>query len=93
MNSGGSSPSSRRTTRKRKKKDKLKRETFGKEGLKNTYGRFGSGTPFKAPPAGYGDYAFILHILASLTDGGRGHRLSAGRAVSRPAGSRPTTST
>ena len=26
---------------------------------------------FKAPPAGYGDYAFILHILASLTDDGR----------------------
>jgi type I restriction enzyme M protein len=29
------------------------------------------GTAFKAPPAGYGDYAFILHILASLTDNGR----------------------
>jgi type I restriction enzyme M protein len=28
-------------------------------------------TAFKAPPAAYGDYAFILHILASLTDDGR----------------------
>lgn len=50
----------------KKKKDKLKKEIFGKEGFKDTYGRFGRGTPFKAPPAGYGDYAFILHILASL---------------------------
>lgn len=55
----------------KKKKDKLKKEIFGKEGFKDTYGRFGRGTPFKAPPAGYGDYAFILHILASLTDQGR----------------------
>jgi type I restriction enzyme M protein len=55
----------------KKKKDKLKKETFGKEGLKDPYGRFGRGTPFKAPPAGYGDYAFILHILASLNDQGR----------------------
>ena len=55
----------------KKKKDKLKKEVFGKEGYKDPYGRFGRGTPFKAPPAGYGDYAFILHILASLTDDGR----------------------
>jgi type I restriction enzyme M protein len=55
----------------KKKKDKLKREIFGKEGFKDPFGRFGRGTGFKAPPASYGDYAFILHILASLTDGGR----------------------
>ena len=54
-----------------KKKDKLKKETFGKEGFKDPFGRFGRGTGFHAPPAGYGDYAFILHILASLTDNGR----------------------
>lgn len=55
----------------KKKKDKLKKEIFGKEGFKDPFGRFGRGTPFRAPPAGYGDYAFILHILASLTDAGR----------------------
>lgn len=55
----------------KKKKDKLKKEIFGKEGFKDAYGRFGRGTPFKAPPAGYGDYAFILHILASLNEQGR----------------------
>ena len=55
----------------KKKKDKLKKEIFSKEGYKDHYGRFGRGTPFRAPPAGYGDYAFILHILASLTDDGR----------------------
>jgi type I restriction enzyme M protein len=55
----------------KKKKDKLKKEVFGKEGYKDPYGRFGRGTSFKNPPAGYGDYAFILHILASLTDSGR----------------------
>lgn len=55
----------------KKKKDKLKKEIFGKEGFKDQFGRFGRGTGFKAPPAGYGDYAFILHILASLTDAGR----------------------
>jgi type I restriction enzyme M protein len=55
----------------KKKKDKLKKEIFGKEGFKDTYGRFGRGTPFRAPPAGYGDFAFILHILASLTNQGR----------------------
>lgn len=55
----------------KKKKEKLKKEIFGKQGFKDPFGRFGRGTPFKAPPAGYGDYAFILHILASLTDSGR----------------------
>lgn len=55
----------------KKKKDKLKKEIFGKEGYKDPFGRFGRGTPFRAPPAGYGDYAFILHILASLTETGR----------------------
>lgn len=55
----------------KKKIDKLKKEIFGKEGFKDAYGRFGRGTPFKAPPAAYGDYAFILHILASLNDLGR----------------------
>ena len=55
----------------KKKRDKLKKEIFGKEGFKDAFGRFGRGTPFRAPPAGYGDYAFILHILASLTEQGR----------------------
>lgn len=55
----------------KKKKDKLKKEVFGKEGYKDTFHRFGRGTPFRSPPASYGDYAFILHILASLTDSGR----------------------
>ena len=55
----------------KKKKDKLKKEIFGKEGFKDPFGRFGRGTGFRAPPAGYGDYAFILHIIASLTNAGR----------------------
>ena len=55
----------------KRKKAKLQKEIFGKEGYKDPYGRFGRGTGFKAPPAGYGDYAFILHILASLNDRGR----------------------
>jgi type I restriction enzyme M protein len=55
----------------KKKKVKLKKEIFGKEGYKDPYGRLGRGTGFPAPPAGYGDYAFILHILASLTADGR----------------------
>ena len=55
----------------KKKKDKLKKEIFRKDGYKDQYGRFGRGTPFRAPPAGYGDYAFILHIVASLADDGR----------------------
>jgi type I restriction enzyme M protein len=54
----------------KKKKEKLKKEIFGK-GYKDLYGRFGRGTAFHSPPAAYGDYAFILHILASLTDTGR----------------------
>ena len=53
------------------RKARLKREIFGKEGYKDPFGRFGRGTGFHAPPASYGDYAFILHILASLTDDGR----------------------
>lgn len=55
----------------KKKKEKLKKEIFGKEGYKDSFGRFGRGTPFRAPPASYGDYAFILHILASLALDGR----------------------
>lgn len=55
----------------KKKKDALKKEVFGKEGYHDKYQRFGRGTPYRAPPAGYGDYAFILHILASLKDDGR----------------------
>lgn len=55
----------------KKKKDKLKKQVFGKDGYKDPFGRFGRGTAFKAPPAGYGDYAFILHIFASLSENGR----------------------
>jgi type I restriction enzyme M protein len=55
----------------KRKRDKLKKEVFGKEGYKDPYGRFGRGTGFHSPPAGYGDYAFILHILASLAKSGR----------------------
>ena len=55
----------------KKKSAKLKKEVFGKEGFKDPYRRFGRGTSFAAPPPGYGDYAFILHILASLTNEGR----------------------
>jgi type I restriction enzyme M protein len=54
----------------KKKREKLKKEIF-KEGYKDPFGRFGRGTGFPAPPASYGDYAFILHILASLADDGR----------------------
>ena len=53
------------------RKARLKKEIFGKGGYKDPFGRFGRGTGFQAPPAGYGDYAFILHILASLSDHGR----------------------
>ena len=53
------------------RKARLKKEIFGKEGYKDPFGRFGRGTGFQAPPAAYGDYAFILHILASLADDGR----------------------
>jgi len=55
----------------KKKKTKLKQQVFGKEGYKDPFGRFGRGTPFRAPPASTGDYAFILHILASLQANGR----------------------
>ena len=55
----------------KRKKARLQKEIFGKEGYKDAFGRFGRGTGFQAPPAGYGDYAFILHILASLSDDGR----------------------
>lgn len=55
----------------KKKRDKLKKEVFAKEGYKDPFGRFGRGTAFHAPPAGYGDFAFILHIVASLDDGAR----------------------
>lgn len=55
----------------KKKKAKLQKEVFGKGGYKDRFGRFGRGTGFPAPPASYGDYAFILHILASLSDDGR----------------------
>jgi type I restriction enzyme M protein len=55
----------------KKKKEKLKKEIFGKEGYKDPFNRFGRGASFGAPPASYGDYAFILHILASLADDGR----------------------
>ena len=53
------------------RKARLKKEIFSKEGYKDPFGRFGRGTGFQAPPPGYGDYAFILHILASLSDDGR----------------------
>ena len=53
------------------KKARLKKEIFGKEGYKDPFGRFGRGTGFRAPPPKYGDYAFVLHILASLSDAGR----------------------
>jgi type I restriction enzyme M protein len=55
----------------KKKKQKLRNEILGREGYKDPYGRFGRGTAFHAPPAEYGDYAFILHILASLNSAGR----------------------
>lgn len=55
----------------KKRRQRLKKEIFGKEGYKDPLGRFGRGTEFPSPPAGYGDYAFLLHILASLADSGR----------------------
>lgn len=65
-----------------KKRKKLQDEIFGKGGKKSKEGeaasgyrdphkRFGVGTGYPAPPAGYGDYAFILHIVASLKATGR----------------------
>lgn len=53
------------------RKARLKKEIFDKPGYKDPFGRFGRGTGFRAPPARYGDYAFILHILASLDKDGR----------------------
>lgn len=55
----------------KKKKETLKKQIFGKDGYRDPYGRFGRGSPFMSPPASYGDYAFILHILASLQNTGR----------------------
>ena len=49
---------------------KLKDQIFA-DGYSDPFRRFGKGTAFDAPPAGYGDYAFILHILASLDATGR----------------------
>jgi type I restriction enzyme M protein len=54
----------------KKKKEKLRSEVF-KGGYRDMYGRFGSGTSFNAPPAAYGDYAFLLHILGSMKARGR----------------------
>lgn len=54
----------------KKRKQGLKKQVF-KDGYKDMYGRFGRGTPFATPPASYGDYAFILHIVASLAKKGR----------------------
>jgi len=54
----------------KKKKTSLKKQIF-KDGYKDQHGRFGRGTPYSAPPASYGDYAFVLHILASLNETGR----------------------
>jgi type I restriction enzyme M protein len=55
----------------RRARERLGKEAFGREGYKDPFGRFGPGTSFTSPPAGFGDYAFILHILASLADNGR----------------------
>jgi len=54
----------------KKRQQSLKKQVF-KDGYRDTYGRFGRGTPFATPPASYGDYAFILHIVASLAKKGR----------------------
>jgi type I restriction enzyme M protein len=82
-----------------KKKKKLQDEVFGKgardkkghgpdavvSGYRDPYARFGIGTGFPAPPASYGDYAFILHILSSLNAEGRA---SSARRECSSAGSR-----
>jgi type I restriction enzyme M protein len=52
----------------KKKKGKLRKEILGTEGYKDQFRRFGRGASFHAPPAEYGDYAFILHVLASLEE-------------------------
>ena len=53
---------------------KKARKAFSKEGFKDKYHRF----PFGTPPASYGDYAYIQHIVASMSDtrdeGDRGAR-------------------
>ena len=54
----------------KKKKAGLRKEILGTEGYKDQFGRFGRGTAFRAPPAEYGDYAFVLHILASVDAAG-----------------------
>lgn len=46
---------------------KKARKAFSKEGFKDKYHRFTFGTP----PASYGDYAYIQHIVASTNDTGR----------------------
>lgn len=40
-------------------------------GYNDPYRRFGKGTAYASPPASNGDYAFLLHILASLRPDGR----------------------
>ena len=55
----------------RRKRTSSRKKPSGKGRDKVPYGRFGRGAPLQSPPAAYGDYAFILHILASLTDKGR----------------------
>jgi type I restriction enzyme M protein len=69
----------------KKKRDKLKKEVFGKEGYKDPYGRFGRGTGFKSPPAGYGDYAFILHSRIAYAERTGRYRLPSGRSFPRTA--------
>jgi len=54
----------------KKRKQSLRNQVF-LGGYKDTYGRFGRGTPYATPPASKGDFAFILHIVASLTRNGR----------------------
>ena len=70
------------------KKKKLVDEVFKKEGYLDPYSRFGKGTGLPAPPPGYGDYAFILHILASLEEGGRGGGVSTGSFIPGATGGR-----
>ena len=56
-------PEDRRTEEQAKKAKK----SLGKNGFKDRYDRF----TFGNPPAGYGDYAFIQHIVASANETGR----------------------
>jgi type I restriction enzyme M protein len=46
---------------------KKAKKQFGKDGFKDRYARF----KFGQPPASYGDFAFIQHIIASANDRGR----------------------